>query len=150
MKTKIVYYNQVNSDLEGLVGKLDDWYFEKYGEIALNYRAYNALDDIKDVFITYDEENPIACVCFKEADIQTAEVKRMYVLPEFRRLGIAEALLNELVKKAKSKDYKYLVLQTGCEMNDAIDFYKEFGFEIIPNYNQYEKDEICLCMKLKI
>ncbi len=53
------------------------------------------------------------------------------VQEEFRRKGIGTMLMKHAVKVAKEKGARMLVLETqSCDV-PAIDFYLEFGFELI-------------------
>ncbi|SHE15330.1 ADP-ribose pyrophosphatase [Chlamydia abortus] len=56
---------------------------------------------------------------------KTGRVRRLYVLPEFRRSGIGRKLTEEVIKEA-AKHYKRLVLRTDNEA--AAKFYEALGF----------------------
>jgi len=48
------------------------------------YVQYNALEDIHDIILIYDDERPIACAGFKLYDGDIAEVKRVFLTAEYR------------------------------------------------------------------
>ena len=58
-------------------------------------------------------------------------LRRMAVLPEFRRLGVAKKLLNELLRYAKKIGYKHVVLLTTSAQEAALRFYPKHGFQLV-------------------
>jgi len=75
------------------------------------------------------------------------EVKRMFVLPEFRGKGIATKILVELENWAKELLYNKCVLETGKRQPDAIALYEKNGYLKIPNYGQYANMENSVCFE---
>jgi len=71
----------------------------------------------------------------------------MFVLPEYRGKGIAISILEGLEKWAKELGFTETVLETGANQPAAINLYKKYGYEIIPNYGQYIGKEASSCMK---
>ena len=72
---------------------------------------------------------PAGCVVLKALDGSTAIVQRLYVRPEYRSLGIARALLVELIRHARELCYSRIVLDTDAErMAQAVKLYRSFGF----------------------
>jgi ribosomal protein S18 acetylase RimI-like enzyme len=53
------------------------------------------------------------------------------VQEEFRKQGIGTLMMNQAVKIAKQKGARMLVLETQTNNSNAIDFYLNFGFELI-------------------
>ena len=58
-------------------------------------------------------------------------LRRMAVLPKFRRLGIAKKLLYELLTYAKGVGYEHVVLLTTSAQEAALKFYPKHGFTLI-------------------
>lgn len=58
-------------------------------------------------------------------------LRRMAVLPEFRRLGVAKKLLNELLNYAREIGYKEVVLLTTSAQEAALRFYPKHGFQLV-------------------
>jgi GNAT superfamily N-acetyltransferase len=56
------------------------------------------------------------------------ELRRMYVRAEFRRRGIAQALLERVTAEARAMGYRKLVLSTAQIQAEAVAFYRAHGF----------------------
>jgi ribosomal protein S18 acetylase RimI-like enzyme len=63
-----------------------------------------------------------------------AEIKRLYVRPAFRGKGLAQALLQQLINEAKSKNYSFIRLESDKFMKNAHQLYHSFGFKDIEQY----------------
>jgi GNAT superfamily N-acetyltransferase len=83
-------------DFRGLVAQLDEYLGIMDGEDHAFYDQYNKLDMIRNVVVSYADDKPVGCGAFKEYESDTVEIKRMFVLPEYRGRGIAVGILNEL------------------------------------------------------
>jgi ribosomal protein S18 acetylase RimI-like enzyme len=62
------------------------------------------------------------------------EMKRLYVRPAFRRLGIGRLLALRLVDDATQAGYSTLLLDTLDDMEAARELYASLGFEEVPPY----------------
>ena len=86
------------------------------------------------LIIVYDNDVPVACAALRKIDEDISEVKRMYVKPSHRKLGIADTMLEMLINKAKSAKYHLMRLDTLDTMIPAINLYKKNGFYEIAAY----------------
>ena len=84
------------------------------------------------------------CRCEGES---TAELRRMYVAPEARRLGIARLLMSRLEQKARELGYRTLRLETGPEQPEAVRLYETNGFLTIFNFGPYKAQRRSICME---
>ena len=66
-----------------------------------------------------------------------AEVKRMYVRPEFRGRGYSAAILAELERRANADGYRTVRLETGNRQPEAIRLYESRGYRRIGNWGNY-------------
>ena len=127
-----------NPDFQTLIIELDRLLKITDGDDHDFYSQYNETENIKNVLIFYDNQKPVGCGAFKAYDVNTAEIKRMYVLPEYRGKGIAPKILNELEVWSKELNYKKCILETGIKLQSAIALYLKSGYKITDNYGQYE------------
>lgn len=59
----------------------------------------------------------------------TSEIVRMSVAEDMRRRGVGRKLLERLIKEAKAAGIRSLVLETTETWQEAIAFYRRFGFK---------------------
>ena len=71
---------------------------------------------------------------FAELDGEDAEMARLYVRPEFRRDGIARALVSRVMAEAAAAGYRRMLLHTLPDWRAARALYAALGFEAIPAY----------------
>jgi GNAT superfamily N-acetyltransferase len=75
------------------------------------------------------------------------EVKRMFVRPEFRRRGLARAMLARLEEAAVDRGYRSLRLETGEGQPEAIALYRAAGYRPIPCYGEYAAHPASCCFE---
>ncbi|MFF7982213.1 GNAT family N-acetyltransferase [Streptomyces sp. NPDC007901] len=78
---------------------------------------------------------PIGCAGVKLPAGAPAEIKRMWVAPRARRLGLARRFLTELEAQAARHGYDTLRLDTNKTLSSAITLYHSFGFQEVPAFN---------------
>lgn len=114
------------SELSSLPGK----YAPPRGEILLARTA---------------QGTPAGIIALRPLDEACCEIKRLYVSPAGRRLGIGKALVDRIVVEAKRIGYTEAKLDTLPHMRAALRLYKNAGFEIIgPYYETPVADTIFL------
>ena len=75
---------------------------------------------------------------------QAAEIKRLYVRPEFRGSGAALALLVALEQYAEASSYEWLYLDSKDDLKAALRFYDRHGYEACERYNHNERATVFL------
>jgi putative acetyltransferase len=136
-----------DTGFKNLVTLLDKELAIRDGNEHAFYAQFNKIDALKNVVVYSVDNVAIACGAFKTYDETTVEIKRMYVLPPFRGQGIAGGILTELEHWAAELGYIACILETGKKQPEAISLYQREGYNIIPNYGQYEGVENSVCMK---
>lgn len=98
------------------------------------------------ILIARVRSEPVGCGAVTLIAPQVAEIKRMYVVPEHRRGGIAASLLSALEIEAKSLGATKAVLETAVHLTGAIALYERGGYTEIPQFGPYVGSDISICM----
>lgn len=76
----------------------------------------------------------------------TAEVKRMYVVPEARGRGLARLMLAHLEATALAAGAEVVILETGTEQPEALALYASAGYASIPGFGFYRDSPLNRCL----
>jgi DNA-binding MarR family transcriptional regulator/N-acetylglutamate synthase-like GNAT family acetyltransferase len=79
---------------------------------------------------------PIGCGALKFHGRRPAEVKRMWVAPEARGLGLGRRLLGELETRAADRGVRVLHLDTNGALVEAISMYRSAGYVEVGAFNR--------------
>ena len=153
MKYTYEWTNGSNQAFENFHRITEEYYSQIVGGVQnrTSFIAYNVITDIKDVLMVYDDKGtPIACASFKKYSNEDAEIKRVWVEPEFRRNHIAYNMMIKIENRAKEKGYRRVILQTREIMKDAIGLYERLGYNRINNYSPYDKMDSAVCFAKKL
>jgi putative acetyltransferase len=82
------------------------------------------------------------CGAVKLEEGGTAEVKRMYVDPASRGLGIGKSLMRAIEEAAQRESVRTLRLETGIHQPEAIGLYIASGFREVPAFPPYRPDPL--------
>lgn len=144
---QITRTNSDNPDFQKLTAELDNELCRIYNTRKEDFEEYNRITGLPTVVVVYESGQPIACGCFKLFDAQTIELKRMFVLPDYRGSGLATAILQELEKWAVELGYRQAVLETGKGQPAAITMYQKLGYMITEHFGQEDSLQISVCMR---
>ncbi|WP_235998826.1 GNAT family N-acetyltransferase [Qaidamihabitans albus] len=87
----------------------------------------------------------VGCGGLRLLGAASAEIKRMYVVPEARGAGVSVAVLRELEAAALRLGVRILKLETGPAQPDAIRFYEREGYRRIANFGVYRREPLSRC-----
>ncbi|MBL7833232.1 MAG: GNAT family N-acetyltransferase [Cyclobacteriaceae bacterium] len=144
---KLIRTTSDHPDFISLVRLLDADLAKRDGDEHSFYAQYNTIATLKHVVVAYDNSKAVGCGAVKEQAPGVMEVKRMYVLPENRKGGVATLILTELEHWAHELGYKKCVLETGKRQPEAIALYEKNGYRITPNYGQYIGVDNSVCFE---
>lgn len=102
-------------------------------------------------YVARDGERAIGIAALvADPDAASGELKRMFVDPGARGMGVAGALLGRIETDAASRGIREIVLETG-DMHDAAQaLYTRHGYREIPQFGQYvgEAHSVCFAKSL--
>ncbi len=73
------------------------------------------------------------CGALRRVDARVAEMKRMWLRPRYRGMGIGRVLARTLIEAASEEGYSAVRLETLTIMPRARDLYRSMGFVDIPH-----------------
>ncbi len=79
--------------------------------------------------------DPVGCGALKLHGDDPAEIKRMWVDPATRGLGLGRRLLDELEKQARLRGVTKVRLETNRTLTEAIRLYRSAGYEEVEPFN---------------
>lgn len=87
--------------------------------------------------VVYRAGVPVGCGAVRLLNAETAELKRMYVVPAARGTGLGRRLVAALEASARDLGVRKLVLETGVRQAAAQALYRATGFQPIALYGEY-------------
>jgi putative acetyltransferase len=86
------------------------------------------------ILLALQDGQPAGCGALHRLDDGICEMKRLYVRPPFRALGIGKVLAEAIIAEARRKGYKKMCLDTVPSMHEAQALYESLGFQDIESY----------------
>jgi GNAT superfamily N-acetyltransferase len=112
----------------------EDLCFQSF-DAELNNPLYKYSAPTGALFIAYHNATPVGCIALQALqEAQTCEMKRLYVVPEYRTLKIGDALVKTLLQEAQTLGYSTMKLDTLERLQAALKLYIKFGFETVTAY----------------
>lgn len=133
-------------DMLDLVTEYTSGILEQGTDVVQCLNSQHLDDELKDMNLKYApphgrmylalvDDKAVGCVALTKNDDVYCEIKRLYLKPEYRGMGISKALVETVIKDAKEIGYKHMRLDTFPFMTSAIKLYEKFGFYYIEKYN---------------
>ncbi|MBW8190212.1 GNAT family N-acetyltransferase [Neiella marina] len=97
--------------------------------------------------ITYSGQEVAACGAFYPLNKSEIELKRMYVLPDYRGQGLARRLVAHLEDIGRKQGYAKMLLETGRRQPEAIGLYLSEAYHEIDPFGQYVNDPNSICFE---
>jgi putative acetyltransferase len=107
----------LSSDPESTDKDLDD--------IERSYANNNGMFDV----IINPDGNIIATTGIFRINETTCELRKMYLMKEYRGIGLGRYLLDHSIDAAKKLGYKKIILETASVLKEAIGLYEKYGFK---------------------
>lgn len=93
-------------------------------------------------FMARQDDVPAGCGGVQFFGTEYGELKRMFVRPQFRGLGLAKLMLEHLEQYTREHGINLLRLETGIHQKEAIGLYERMGFKNIPPFGDYVDDPL--------
>ncbi|MQA95455.1 MAG: GNAT family N-acetyltransferase [Streptosporangiales bacterium] len=87
------------------------------------------------LLVAMSHTEPVGCVALKRHDDAPFEIKRLWVAPSARGLGLARRLLTEVEDRARRAGATAVRLDTNAALTEAIALYRSSGYREVPAYN---------------
>jgi putative acetyltransferase len=92
-------------------------------------------------YIAEVDGKAVGCGAIMLVDGSYAEVKRVYVAPAGRRLGLAKLLLARLEVEALNNGLRLMRLETGRYQPEALALFEATGFRLCGAFGDYPSDD---------
>ena len=121
-----------------LVGRVQQEYVVMYGgpdEAVVDPAEFEPPEGL--FLVAEVAGQPAACGAWRVYPPGGVEIKRVYVVPELRRRGLAQLIVAELERSAAEAGHGNVVLNTGDRQPEAIALYTDLGYVPVPGYGVY-------------
>jgi putative acetyltransferase len=143
MPTLIVAERPDTRDATSLISELDGYLAPLYPQESRHgFPVEQLLREAVAFFVMRHDGMPAGCGGVKLFGTAYGEIKRMYVRPQFRGLGLGKLMLDHLADCARQHGVAVLRLETGIYQPQAIGLYERCGFQRIPPFGAYQEDPL--------
>ena len=101
-------------------------------------------------FVTLYDDESAGCGGIKIFPSKYGEVKRMYVRPKHRGLGLGKAMLDHLAEYARKQGVDLLRLETGIYQVEAVGLYERHGFLRRAPFGEYREDPLSVYLEKQL
>jgi putative acetyltransferase len=151
MPTLIVAERPDTMDATILIRELDGYLEPPYPQESRHgFSVEQLLREAVAFFIMRHDGIPAGCGGVKLFGTAYGEIKRMYVRPQFRGLGLGKLMLHHLADYARHQGVAVLRLETGIYQPEAIGLYERYGFQRIPPFGAYKEDPLSVFYEKRI
>jgi GNAT superfamily N-acetyltransferase len=143
MTTLIVVERPDTADAQLLIAELETHLAPFYP--ATSRHGYSVEKLIKQgvaFFVVRQDGVPAGCGGVQFFGTEYGELKRMFVRPQFRGLGLAKLMLEHLEQYTRDHNIKVLRLETGIHQKEAIGLYERVGYQSILPFGEYVDDPL--------
>ncbi|HEV3142415.1 MAG TPA: GNAT family N-acetyltransferase [Gemmataceae bacterium] len=140
-----------SADAQALIAELEAHLATLYPvESRHGYSVEKLLREGVAFFVVRHDGQAAGCGGVQLFGADYGEVKRMYVRPAFRGLGLAKLMLEHLEGYVRERGIGMLRLETGIHQHEAIRLYEGAGFVQIPPFGPYRPDPLSRCYEKRL
>jgi GNAT superfamily N-acetyltransferase len=96
--------------------------------------------DVALVLVATEDGTPVGCGALRPLGADSAEIKRMYVVPRARGRGLSKTVLAGLEAEALARGWTTLRLETGPKQPEAVALYTGAGYRPTSAFGHYVGD----------
>jgi putative acetyltransferase len=134
-------------DVQALLSQSDDYFRALYPAESNHLVSADVLATQRAAFLAARRDGELlGSIALLTIAPGHAEMKRMFVRPEVRRIGLGRRLLNALEEVACDRGIARISLETGIEQSEAIGLYRSSGYQDCPPFGDYKADPLSLFM----
>lgn len=143
LRAATVTFDVVDARTPEARAAVTDYFAELAARFPGGFEAGDALDSDAVSFdapdgafvVASDGTDVVGCGGLLRLDATTAEIKRMWIHPQWRGVGLGRRLLAHLESVAVEKGRSTVVLDTNATLVEAIAMYQRAGYRAIDRYN---------------
>lgn len=133
---RLEHITEANAELETVRQLFLDYQQELNADLCFQSFEAELKDPLKkygpttgSLVLAYYQDQPAGCIALQPLpEAGVCEMKRLYVVPSFRKFGIGRKLVQAILDDAKALGYHTMKLDTLDRLQPAIQLYKDFGF----------------------
>jgi ribosomal protein S18 acetylase RimI-like enzyme len=137
------------ADSASLLGNARELFLEYAAALSVDLCFQNFAEELRDLpgdyapprgalLLARVHGESAGCCALRPLDsadhLNACEMKRLYVRPDFRRLGLGRLLAESILERARMGGYGCVLLDTLDDMESARALYQDLGFVDIPPY----------------
>ncbi len=143
----------LRDDVRALVAELDHYMAQMYPSESNHFDPVETLVHPSVYFVgLFDGETlcAIGAVKAMNDDGIYAEVKRVYVTPNYRGNGLAKAMMEALEDYLVKTGIYTVRLETGIYQPEAVGLYEKLGYQKRGQYGAYDPDPLSVFMEKQL
>ena len=141
-----------NSDLARLVSELDAFLSELYPAESNHLIDLSVVSDeqLRCVIVRDEGGAPAGCGALLFNEDGSAEIKRVYIRPEYRGRKLGEKIISAIEGIASENNFRLLQLETGIHQQPAIALYRRCGYDMCDAFPPYKSDPLSVFMRKEL
>lgn len=113
-------------------------------DVELNYFAKGGV-----FYLVELDKKYIGCCGLFPLTENSCELRKMYLLKDYRGQGIGQAILEYSIEKASELRFEKIYLETFTSLKEAISLYKKFSFQEIDRNKATSRCNMAFVLNLK-
>jgi putative acetyltransferase len=147
---QIEYLDPQAAEVKLLIAVSDNFYGGLYPEDSNHLEALDNLDKPNVLFIGCRVDGALVAsgaAKLMDDDGEYAEIKRVFVLEEYRGRGLSSMIMNYLETEFQKRGVWLFCLETGVRQPEALGLYRKLGYHERGPYGAYELDPLSVYME---